>query len=83
MEIQAMGQLLSRVASCHNCGRIGGKAKAFVLVKVMSKGDDKIIVQLSNAEFELALRISHFAKLFSSLKKMRSIYSVFFEKCEA
>ena len=45
MEIQAMGQLLSLVASCHNSRRIGGKAKALILAKVMSKGDDRIIVQ--------------------------------------
>ena len=48
MEIQAMGQLLSLVASCHISGRIGGKAKALVLVKVKNKGDDRIIVQSSN-----------------------------------
>ena len=47
MEIQAMGQLLSLVASYHNFVRIGGKAKDLVL-KVMSKGDGRIIVQLSN-----------------------------------
>ena len=43
-----MGQLLSLVASCYNFVRIGGKAKDLVLVKVMSKGYDRIIVQLSN-----------------------------------
>ena len=38
MEIQAVGQLLSLVASCHISGRIGGKAKDLVLAKVKSKG---------------------------------------------
>ena len=41
------GTTPSLVAS-HNSGRIGGKAKALVLVTVMSKGDDRAIVQLSN-----------------------------------
>ena len=43
-----MGQLLSLVASCYIIGRIGGNAKALVLVKVMSEGDERIIVHLSN-----------------------------------
>ena len=42
--LYAMGQLLSLVANCHTSGRIGGKAKDLVLAKVMSKGDDRIIV---------------------------------------
>ena len=46
--LQAMGQLLSLVANCHNSCRIGGKAKALVLAKVMNKGDGRIIVQSSN-----------------------------------
>ena len=48
MEMQAMGELLSLVASCHISRRIGGKAKALVLPKVKSKRDDRIIVQSSN-----------------------------------
>ena len=48
MEIQAMGQLLSLVLSCHISGRIGGKAKILVLANVKSTGDDRIIVQSSN-----------------------------------
>ena len=41
-----MRHFLSLVASYHNSGRIGDQAKALVLMKVMSKGDDRIIVQL-------------------------------------
>ena len=59
MEIKAMGQLLSLVASCHNFVRIGGKAKALVLLKVMSKGDDRIIVQLSNDFSKVAEQLLH------------------------
>ena len=43
-----MGELLSLVANCHNSGRTGSKATALVLAKVMSKRDDRIIVQSSN-----------------------------------
>ena len=46
MEIQAMRHFLSLVASYRNSGRIGDQAKALVLMKVMSEGDDRIIVQL-------------------------------------
>ena len=46
--MESMWQLLSLVASCHNSGGIGGKAKVLVLTKVMSKGDDRIIVQSSH-----------------------------------
>ena len=43
-----MGKFLSLEANCHNSGRICGKAKASVLAKAMSKGDDRIIIQPSN-----------------------------------
>ena len=59
MEIQAMGQLLSLVASYHNFVRIGGKATALVLLKVMSKGNDRIIVQLSNDFSKAAEQLLH------------------------
>ena len=59
MEVQAMGQILSLVASCHTFVRIGGKAKASVLLEVMSKGDDRIIVQLSNDFSTAAERVLH------------------------
>ena len=59
MEIQAMGQLLSLVASYHNFVRISGKAKALVLLKVMTKGDYKIIVQLSNGFSKAAEQLLH------------------------
>ena len=52
-----MGQLLSLVASCHNFVRIGGKA--LVLLKVMSKGDDRIIVQISNNFSKAAEQLLH------------------------
>ena len=55
MEIQAMGQLLSLVLSCHISGRIGGKAKVLVLVNVKSTGDDRIIVQSSNDFFKSSI----------------------------
>ena len=41
-----MRHFLSLVASYRNSGRIGDQAKALVLMKVLSKGDDRIIVQL-------------------------------------
>ena len=59
MEIQVMGQLLSLVLSCHNSGRIGGKSRALVLVKVLTKGDDGIILQLSNYFSKAAEHLLH------------------------
>ena len=52
-----MGQLLSLVANYHNSARVGGKAKALVLANVMSKGDDRIIVQSSNDFSEAAQQL--------------------------
>ena len=45
--MQAMGQLISLLASSHDSSRIVGKAKALVLAIVKSQGDDRIIVQSS------------------------------------
>ena len=47
IEMQAMGQLVSLLASSHVSSRIVGKAKALVLAIVKSQGDDRIIVQSS------------------------------------
>ena len=72
-----MVQLLFLVASCHNSGRIGRKAKALVLTKFMSKWDDRIIVQSSNdfskaAEWLLnKTSDSHFAER-NFMKNIRS-----------
>ena len=53
-----MRHFLSLVASYHNSGRIGDQAKALVLMKVMSKGDDRIIVQLYISQEKVPSRIS-------------------------
>ena len=54
-----MVQLLSLVASCHNFVRIGSKTKTLVLLKVTSKKDDRIIVQLSNDFSKAAEQLLH------------------------
>ena len=53
-----MRHFLSLVASYRNSGRIGDQAKALVLMKVMSKGDDRIIVQLYISQEKVPSRIS-------------------------
>ena len=76
MEIRTMGQFFSLVASCHNSGKIGGKAKALVLVKAFSKKDDRIIVQLSNDFSKAAEQLLHKTEVIHiSQKEISSIIS--------